>query len=475
TPETQIIAALPTPGVEEPDVSEDDPKENTANANIPAAVARPAPPPRFLVSGGDAGPRGFSSLDAAIEDASTGEAIAVNVDGPLDIVLKQAIDLTGKALTLRAGKKSDGTRYAPQLKAFATYNVPQELFHLTGAAELTLEDLSLTFDLPTSQPSGWRMFSLGAGDRLTMRDCTLTLLGTEERAETNAMLLLRGYRLPASSLEELADPDRKDRAADGEFFVTAERCLLRGQSDLARVEPERAGAVELIDSAVSMQASVLRMSGADAERPPPESEADRVHFTLQRSTLLFGQSLIDVRWKAVLDERPPLPLTVFATDSLYVDAAGEAVLIRTRGGDDQQTFLERLQWTGAGVNQYLLDRFWIASGTTTTIENPGEKFEDWLSLAETSGSPVIDMNAQYRSVELPEDYRARFPNQISRQDVQPRPLQPAAAETAANRATEPPATRSPAVPPAVFEAPAPGVDASRLPPPDPPIRTASGV
>ncbi|NNJ24406.1 serine/threonine-protein kinase [Alienimonas chondri] len=453
----------PTPDPEEEEGVES--AEVKTQANAPAVASRPLAPPRFVVGGSDdVAPRGFSSLDAAIEDAYRGEEISVNVDGPVEFVLKRPLTLTGKTLTLKAGKRPDGSLYQPRLKAFANYQAPQSLFHLTGAANLTLENLSLSFELQ-SRAYGWTMFSVGDSDRLTMRDCTVTLVNVDERADTNCLLLVRGYQPPTSGLTELADPDRKDRATEGEFFVSAERCLLRGHGDLVRVEPDRGGWLEFSQTAVAVQAAAVRMGGADAESPMPSTEAGRVHLKLQNSTLLFGEALLDLRWKSMLGERPPLPLNVFATDSLFVDA-GEGVLIRTRGGDDQDEFLDRLEWTGAGINRYLLDRFWIASGTTTQILNPAETYSDWVEMAETPASPVMDMGAQHRGVELEPDYRGRFPNLISRQDVEPR-----LSDVAVDRSAEV-ETDDEAVPPAAFEnGDIPGVDTERLPPP-PGIRTA---
>ena len=419
--------------------------------NTPAQVVRPTAPAKFSVAGANgAPPRPFTTLEEAIEDASRGEVVTVNVDGPVEFVLRRPISLTGKTLTLRAGQRSDGTAYQPRLKAFANYQAPQALIHLTGAAELTLENLSLTFDLP-SQADGWTMFSVGAGDQLTLRDCTVTLNGEEERADANSLLLVRGFQPPAANLTDLIDPDRRDRAAEGTARIVAERCLLRGQADLARIEPDRSAKLTFEQTATSVQSAVLRMGGADAEGPMPESDDGQVELTLHRSTLLFGEALLDLRWKSMLGERPPLPLKVFASDSLFVDA-GEGVLIRTRGGDDQREFLERLEWTGAGTNRYLLDRFWIAAGTTTEIVNPAETFVDWTDMANSSGTPVLDMGAKHRGVELEPDYRGRFPNLITKQDVEPRKIEP------------PPIQGDDGpVPPAFFSDPPPGVDAERLP------------
>ncbi len=393
----------------------------------------------------------------------------MNADGLVKVNLKRPITLTGKVLTLRAGEKKDGTLYQPRLKSFPFYESPQTLFHLTGAADLTLENLSLSLEL-REQAEGWSMFSV-AGDRLTLRDCTVTLNGLKKRADTNALLLARGYQPPNltnSSLVELTDPDRRDRAADGEFYINSERCLLRGQGDLVRIEPDRGGELAFVQTAVSVQSAAVRMSGADAESPPPTDGAGRVSLNLDNSTLLFGEALLDLRWEPMISERPPLPLRVFATDCLFVDA-DEAVLIRTKGGDQAQ-LLDRLEWTGAGTNHYLLDRFWIASGLTPDIVHPAGTFEAWQRLAQSSGTPVMDTDPRHRDAELESNYLLRFPNLITRQDVQLRVREPLSAPAGG----EPDADvglGDGAVPPAVFDEPPPGADPERLPP-SPGVRTA---
>ena len=461
-PPPAVAAAEPPPAYPPQAEGGDESPTVVTGANTAAVALKPPAPATFTVAGPDgATPRPFASLADAVEDASLGEVVHVNVDGPIEFSVKRAIRLTGKTLTVRAGTKADGSAYQPRLKALAYYESPQALFHLSGEAALTLESLALAFELP-SRADGWAMFSVGATDRLALRDCTVTLNGLEERAAANSLFLARGYQPPTASFAELADPERKDRAAAGEFTISAERCLLRGQSDLVRVEPDRPGTLEFSDSAVAVQSAVVRTGGADPEGPQPPADPGEVHLNLDHSTLLFGEALLDLRWNAIMSERPPLPLNVFASDCLFVDA-DEGVLIRTRGGDDQREFVERVKWIGGGTNRYLLDRFWIASGTTTEIVKPAESFDDWLALAETPGGPVTEMDARHNGVTLEPEYRGRFPVAITRADVEPRENEEPAPDEAEARAG--------AVPPAVFADPPPGVDADRLPP-TPPVRTA---
>ena len=80
----------------------------------------------------------------------------MNLDGEAPFVLTKAISLTGKTLTVRAGVKADGSPYRPRLKGYANYSAPQALFHLTGAADLALENLTLSFEVPP-KADGWAM------------------------------------------------------------------------------------------------------------------------------------------------------------------------------------------------------------------------------------------------------------------------------------------------------------------------------
>ena len=458
-PPAPVVAAIPdadAPDLAGPPPAPEEDGGVVARSNRPVTVAAPAPAPFVVTAADGTNPRSFGGQDAfgeAVEEASRGEVVTVNADG-LAGVLERAVRLTGKDLTVRAGRKSTGEAFRPLLKAYQVGNAPQTLFHLSGGATLTLEGLAVDFQL-NEKTDGWTVFSLGGADRLTLRDCTVTLNGDEDRADGNALFLVRGYRPAPSDLVDLTDGELKDRAAAGAFTLQAERCLLRGQGDLVRVEPDRPGTLEFVHTAAAVQAAAVKMTGAEADSPAPGSDGGTVYLRLEQSTLLFGQAALDLRWKAMQDDRPPLPLAVLASDCLFVNA-GDGVLVRTRGGADVGEFLARLEWQGTGTNRYLLDRFWVASGITTAIVNPADTFEDWEALAEAPGSPVSEMAARHRGVSLEPDYRGRFPSEITRADVIPRPA------PLASDGEEPAPVR-----PAVAERPT-GADAARLPPGGPP-------
>ena len=401
----------------DPTADPEAPKVGGARANTAAAVGpppAPVPPPEFIVSAADGAERRTApDLFAAIEEAATGEVVTVNRDGllePLDRVTR----LVGKELTIQAGTRPDGTPYRPRLNAFPVENDPKALFHLSGQATLALAGLDLSLQLKNEE-DGWGVFSVGGGDAVTLEDCTVTVRGSAERAEFNALFVARGFQ-PAPA--NLGNPSRVDRVAPGQFLVKARRCLLRGQGHLLRIEPDRPGRVELIDTAVGVGAAVVRMGGADPENYPFPAEGGAIEVDLDHATLLFEEPAFDLRWKSVAQERPPLPVRAFAAASLFVNIDG-GPLIRTRGGDDPRDPLARLRWTGRG-NRYEVGDFWKASGDVGLVVDPAADFEEWRALADDPDGPVSDVDPRLGTQSLALDYRMRFPDGLTAADFRPK-------------------------------------------------------
>ena len=393
------------------------PDSAVARANTAAAVppVAPAKPAGFLVIAPDGTEeRPAQTFTAAVQEARTGEIVVVNRDGPIE-ALTEPIQLTGKKLTIRAGQRADGKLYRPVLQGIPTYKSPQSLFYLTGRATLGLVGFDIVFK-PLNGESGWSVFSVGGGDSVRLEDCTVTvdLKGDEVFAQTNTMFAVRPRRGP---VPDLTDPEIRDSVDPGPFEVTATRCLLRGRSNLLMIGPDRPGTVALRDTAVAVQESVLRLRGADPEVYPGTGPGGRVRVELEHATLLFGSAFADVRWDSVSEERPPLPVRVLATASLFVDAADGAV-VRTRGGSDAATTLARLDWTGR-ENQYAVRTFWTATGSSDAVVDPAADFGGWRTLADSAGGPVSEVASGSGEATVDGGYRMRFPTQVVAVDFAP--------------------------------------------------------
>ena len=402
-----------------------------ARANTAAAVA-PAPParqPTFQVVAPDgADPRPADTFAAAVREASTGEIVVVNRDGPVE-TLTEPVQLTGKSLTVRAGRKPDGTLYRPELRAIPTYETPQALFYLAGRATLGLVGVDVVFQ-PTSNQTGWAAFSVGGEDSVRLEDCTVTLAlkGDEAFAQATTLFNVRPL-LRIQNASDLANPDARDSVDPGPFEITATRCLLRGRSNLATVGPDRSGSLTLTDTAVAVEAAALRLRGADPRGFPESGGGGVVRVALDHATLLVGSAFADVRWNSIEGERPPLPVRVLATHSLFVDGE-EAVLVRTRGGADPVTTLARLDWTGR-ENQFAVRDFWTATGDTEAVVDPAPDFEAWRDLAASEVAAVSEVDSGSGNAGLEGGYKMRFPAQVVAGDFLPLPVGEVPPETLA--------------------------------------------
>ena len=364
-----------------------------------AAVAERAPVRLFA---GGASARPFPTLEEALREAGDGDTIELNYDGQFQ-QLRREVTLGGRSLAVRAGLRPDGTAYRPRILFFPKAQDVKTVFLLTGGSALLLEGVELDVEL-SEDDDRWSAFSVGPNDRVELVDSVVTLSGSESRSNLNNLFLVRDA---APAIEGMGGPeDPADRGGAGrEFAINVDRCVLRGECSLMWVGGGRPGEVNLINSAVSVRESVVVLPGiargVPADRLPP------VKLYLDHVTALFGTALIDVVWKEAAGERPPLLLRVNAYYNAFVNAE-DAVLVRMRGGDREADYLNRLDWVG-DVNEYLLSEFWRVLASTPDIRHPAESFEQWRALASRRGVFVEDEGPRQRAVQLPADYRMRFP------------------------------------------------------------------
>ena len=404
----------------EADPEDSGPAVARANQAVAVPPAAPPKPAAFLVVAPDGtNERPAPTFTAAVQEARTGEIVVVNRDGQME-ALTECIQLTGKKLTIRAGKKPDGTLYRPVVQGIPTYESPQSLFHLTGGATLGLVGFDVIFQ-PRNGASGWSVFSVGGGDSVRLEDCAVTvaLKGDDAFAQTNTVFSVRDFRRPQTDLSSLTNPEIRDSVDPGPFEITAAHCLLRGRSNLVMIGPDRPGTVKLTDTAAAVQQSVLRLRGADAENFPGFGSDGRVRVELDHATLLFGSALADIGWTSVSDERPPLPVRVVATSCLFVDALDGSV-VRTFGGSDERTTLARLDWTGR-ENQFAVRKFWSAAGSSDAVVDPAADFQEWLGLGDDSGATVSEVGSASGVATVDGGFRMRFPTQVLAGDFKPQP------------------------------------------------------
>ena len=247
--------------------------------------------------------------------------------------------------------------------------------------------------------------------------------------------------------------------------MTAERCLLRAQGDLVRVEPDRPGVLEFTQTAAAAQAAILKAGGAGRRGAPADRHrrAGLPEPQSQHAAVRGGGAGPAVEVDA---GRTPAAAPHRLRQRQPVRGRRRGVLIRTRGGQDQEEFLDRVDWIGAGVNRYLLDRFWIASGTTTEIRDPAVSLRRLAGprrrprrAGHGHGRPARRVTLERTTRPLPAAADPRRPGA---------PARPAAAPRGRGRPDPTPAE-------AFADEPA-GADADRLPPPPPRppgLRTAS--
>lgn len=277
----RVLKTTPQPGTKTPtaDLPPDDPSDPA-----PAAESR-ATAPHVIVTRNAVGNDGlrFTTLTAALANArADGETIVeVQDNGPLFIA---PVVLKGKSILLRAGKG-----YRPVL-AWDTQHpgyAKGEPLITVSQANLTLENVDLVLKRTESIAPNLGSFIKITDGALQASHCTFSVAGTDARAAS------------ALQLDGVGTQERPVRCL-------LHRCFVRG-ADLQVLDVRSPGAEIRIDGSLLVNATrpLIQVLGA---------AATPTQVRLLRSTLVTGQTLLQVR-PAVVGDRSPA-IKVLSWDSL---------------------------------------------------------------------------------------------------------------------------------------------------------------
>ncbi|HUG89671.1 MAG TPA: protein kinase [Planctomycetaceae bacterium] len=358
------------------------PPEGVAAGDPPGVQASAAPPPVPSVS-----PRPFvvisdgkessrPTLEAACTDARPGSTIELRYDGRLPGVIERPYRVVNKSLTIRAGTKpGSGERYRP-LVAFAADAVgdPQQtrMVALSDASvELVNVDVIVTVDsnLRLQDEQWWSLFSLAGTGSVKIQGSTVTMLnpGVQPAA------VVEVAPGTASDLPGMMKTMMNTIGAAGpRFGVEISHSIVRGGCDVLVSRQGRPGRLEISQSLLAVEGSLLLATGA-----VDLSERDReIELTLSHLTCLVGRSLIQVDSGELPRQQLPVHVSA-ATNNIIAAAWPGARLVSMTGNSPDDEFRRLLRWNG-GHNFYDgFDAFWsIASGRDVAPPD-ADDFDDW--------------------------------------------------------------------------------------------------
>jgi serine/threonine protein kinase len=278
----------------------------------------------------------YPSLSQAIGEAKPGDTILIKTSETIAVPPMRLEDRP-EVLDLTI-KPHPGFR--PVLKLGQTTDMDAALFRF-GDGKLTFENLE--FEMPTP-PAGAKAQSLVflAGDgQCTFKKCLVTF---KEPKATEV----------ARALFTLPDPNnimRKDAKgpSQGGPRLRLDGCFVRGEADLVAVRGSHAFSLEVEDSLLTLDGSLLVVDGSTKEPPtkPP------VQITLSRITAHLNEHLVMLR----ACESKPMPglvptHIVQIANSIFSSGREKNALVHLDGMDSDEQMKRLFSWGDGKQNVY---------------------------------------------------------------------------------------------------------------------------
>lgn len=266
----------------------------------------------------------YRTLQEAIEAARPGDTIAIRFSGLLRVDMIR-LERSGIDLTIRADKDS-----RPILTLGRTTEPDAALFRVHDGT-LRLEQLEFSMPAGRSEYRSLAVATVVGDGRCSMKDCIVTL---DESREVPAAV----FHLPdASQVMRMDGGGRQGKPA-----FQMERCFVRGAGDLVAVRSSRAFELQVEDSLLALQGSMLVMDGSNREIASRGS----IDVTLRQITSYMEDHLLWMKANRDEGRGRSLALTqVDARNCLFVAGHGKS-LVHLDGVENDEQMRRCFTWHG---------------------------------------------------------------------------------------------------------------------------------
>ncbi|MCS6977053.1 MAG: serine/threonine protein kinase [Gemmatales bacterium] len=303
-----------------------------APPTVETGVAQKTVGPRELTVDGQGNkPGSYKTLASALGDADAEQEIVVvlRLSGRLPV---RTLDIGSRKITIRAAEG-----FWPEL-AFNPEQVPggdgEALMFRLHDGEVNFENLALRL-APLREREATRSQALVA------------VSGTGKVRFKNCSVVLEEDAAPQASLVALADPTGSMMGGGnkpprpGQPAVECENCFVRGAGELVFVRASRPFTLDLRNTLLALEGSMLIVEG---NRPEASLPSDGASVLMDRVTAYLTDSLVHLRATTTLPVHVPVRVTS-ATSCVFVAALGNP-LLRIDGPQSEEDLRRRFTWQG---------------------------------------------------------------------------------------------------------------------------------
>jgi eukaryotic-like serine/threonine-protein kinase len=344
--------------------------QDTATETAKTKPAAATVPEISITDGGTT--MSYATLEAAVADAKDGSTIELKYNGRR-AVPEKPFRVSGRRLTIRGSKG-----FHPVI-SFLPRQLPAIGFESRmisiANASLELVDLDIQATVPeTSASDHWSLVSLGGPDHVRWHGVNLTITNPGNRpAEAVDVSSTRDPmvdRIPGRQTGPMGSPP--------EFEIRIEHSFIRGDCNLCTVRTTEAGRLDVSQSVVALQGSLLSNWGGD------ESPGDnrRLAVQLEHVTCFLWGGLIQMDGGDV--PRYLVPVSVDARNNIFATSSSTTPLISLAGKTSGDDFARLIRWEGTRNFYDRFSNYWAvgASGSVADAATAPRalSFDDWKHL-----------------------------------------------------------------------------------------------
>jgi eukaryotic-like serine/threonine-protein kinase len=346
------------------------PQEAAADASKPKSAAVPPAPEISISDGGTT--TSYATLEAAVADAKDGSRIELKYNGRR-AVSEKPFRVSGRRVTI------SGKGFHPVI-SFSPREVPAIGFEsrmiTLNNGSLELVDVEIQATVPeTSASDHWSLVSLGGPDHVRCRGVNITVTNPGNRPAE--VVDVSSARDPMA--DRLSGRQAGPMGSPQEFEIDVKNSFIRGSCNLCTIRTTETGRLDVGQSAIAVQGSLLSNLGDD-ESP---GESRRLTVRLEHVTCFLGGGLIHMDSGDVPNFL--IPLQVDARNNIFAASSSGTPLISLAGKTNGDDFARLIRWEGTRNFYDRFANYWAVGSTAAGVSGAGTSnrslpFEDWKHL-----------------------------------------------------------------------------------------------
>jgi len=357
-----IPVPLPTLNFQWPGAASVTPPPTETTSVSPTPV--PQSDGRFVLQTPEGSTRSFYTLQAAVADSRSGDAILLQYNGnPADIPAQPPVRISGMNLIIRA---ADGFR--PTLEFMAEPDpggMTSTLFTVRNSSSLTVRDIDIRFVMnPDLSADSVAVFRSDSANRLQLSGVGIDVVNDSEQA------------VSMFELTDMANGTELNLPVpENEAVLT--NCILRGAADVFRLKTQKRTSIRLLNSCCAVEGVVFQNVGNASMLQTPGV----IDVQMEHVTAIFGRELIHMKDSDELTgngAQRVLPSMIVRSEAcVFSGCREETRLVLSEGNGYLEDLEQLLTWTGFTNLYHGFDVFWQIDTAAFDYSSRRLDFSEW--------------------------------------------------------------------------------------------------